>query len=435
MIEELGGGLIAATSGQNLNFFSVYDQPVKKPTVLIPEDNVGSKIQDWGPGNTRPTDWRKKLEKTTTAFPLIVQSAETYFGKGLTYYTEIRTADGIQKDYSPIKDVEDFIEANDLDYVMLERWMDLQLYNNLFCEFLVNKSGNKIVKIVHMESEFCRFGEIENNVIKNVWVSSDWVKNAIPVSVDFLDDYAIGDKSAVWDKIGKKKKFITHNNVPSPGRTLYAAPRHIGLFEEDGFLDYVISVPKLMNMINKNGFILRYHIEIPYDYWSQVYKDWQMKTSEEQKKLRDEKIDEMNEFLSNAENAGKNFYSHFGIHQATGKEISGWKITPLNDPIKKDQFLTSIQEADIQTARAIGFDASLSNISVGNNTMGAGSGSNKRVGMDNAIASSYAKQMVVLRPLWLVGRANGWPSNLKWTFEHEVPTSLNENKDGVKIVS
>jgi hypothetical protein len=434
MIEDLGGGLLVGSSDKGLNIFSVYDDPKLKPTILTPEETIGANIQDWGSGNTRPTDWRKKLEKTTTAFPLIVQSAETYFGKGLQYFREIKTAKGIERDYSLIPDVESFMEANDLDYVMLERWMDLQLYNNLFCEFLVNKKGDKIAKIVHMEAEFCRFGEIKENEILNVQVSSDWSKGLTPVSVDFLDDYAIGNKDAVWRKIGKKKKFITHNNVPSPGRTLYAAPRHIGLFEPNGFLDFAISVPKLMNAINKNGFLLRYHIEIPYDYWTQVYKDWQMKKPEEQQKLRDDKIEEMNLFLSNSENAGKNFYSHFGIHQATGKEIPGWKITSLTDPIKKDQFLTSLQEADIQTARAIGFDASLSNISVGNNTMGAGSGSNKRVGMDNAIASSYAKQMVVLRPLWLVGRANGWPANLKWTFEHEIPTSLNENKDGVKIV-
>jgi hypothetical protein len=148
----------------------------------------------------------------------------------------------------------------------------------------------------------------------------------------------------------------------------------------------------------------------------------------------DEKMNEMNTYLLGSENAGRNFYSHFGIHQATGKEIPGWKITELKDPIKKDQFLTSLQEADMQTARAIGVDVSLANISTQSNSMGAGSGSDKRVGMDNTISASYAEQMIVLKPLRTVGIVNGWPSNVKWTFEHIVPTTLNENKSGTKTV-
>jgi hypothetical protein len=206
------------------------------------------------------------------------------------------------------------------------------------------------------------------------------------------------------------------------------------LFESNGWLDYSLSVPLLMNKINNNGFNLRYHIEIPYDYWEKVYKDWNTKTPAEKRTLQDEKMNEMNTYLLGSENAGRNFYSHFGIHQATGKEIPGWKITELKDPIKKDQFLTSLQEADMQTARAIGVDVSLANISTQSNSMGAGSGSDKRVGMDNTISASYAEQMIVLKPLRTVGIVNGWPSNVKWTFEHIVPTTLNENKSGTKTV-
>jgi hypothetical protein len=415
---------------------SLLEATAKAPIIAYTTpDREGATIQNWGTNNLQPMEQRQKLEKTTTAFPLISKSATTLFGRGITYYREVRTQEGIMKDYSSISEVDEFIQGNDLEIIMLERWMDLKVYNNLFCEFLFNGAGTRIVKLAHQEAEFCRFGEIENNKIKHVLINSNWQSNGQDyVSVPFYDDYYMNVEEAI--KLGKsKKKFVTHNNIPSPGRTLYAVPSHIGLFENQGWLDYSISVPKLMNLINKNGFLLKYHIEIPSNYWSSVYKDWETKTEAKKKELMQEKMDEMDAFLKSTENAGKNFYSHFGIHQATGKEISGWKITELKDPIKKDQFLTSLQESDMQTARAIGVDVSLANISSKSNSMGAGSGSDKRVGMDNTIAASYAEQMIVLKPLKVVGMVNGWPKNLKWTFEYEVPTTLNENKSGTKIVS
>lgn len=405
-----------------------------KPTAKISTPDIqGSVLQNWGTNNLKPTEQRIKLEKTTTAYPLLIKIATTLFGKGPQYYTEIRTKNGVERDYSAIPVIDQFLSANDIELIMLERWMDLKMYNNVFCEFIFNKKGDKIVNISHQEAEFCRFGKIVDNIIQEVLINSNWSdKPSDRTPVPFLDDYSI-NREEVLKK--SKKKFITHNNLPSPGRTLYAVPQHIGLFETNGWLDYSISVPILMNKINSNGFNLRYHIEIPFDYWDKVYKDWNSKTENEKRTLQDQKMDEMNTYLQGFDNVGKNFYSHFGIHQATGKEISGWKITELKDPIKKDQFLTSLQEADMQTARAIGIDISLANISNQSNTMGAGSGSDKRVGMDNTISASYAEQMIVLKPLKTVGIINNWPANVKWSFEHTVPTTLNENKSGIKTVN
>jgi hypothetical protein len=412
---------------------SLAPDAISDPTIKISTPDVqGSVLQNWGNNNLKPTEQRQKLEKTTTAYPLLIKIATTLFGRGPQYYREVRTANGIERDYSPVPEIDVFLANNDIDLIMLERWMDLKVYNNVFCEFIFNIKRTKIVTIAHQEAEFCRFGKIENNEIKEVLVNSNWQdKPNDRTPIPFMDDYSFSR-----DVVLKKyKKFITHNNLPSPGRTLYAVPQHIGLFEPNGWLDYSISVPLLMNKINSNGFNLKYHIEIPYDYWEKIYKDWNSKTPEEKRTLQDQKMDEMNTYLQGNDNAGKNFFSHFGIHQATGKEIAGWKITELKDPIKKDQFLTSLQEADMQTARAIGVDVSLANISNQSNSMGAGSGSDKRVGMANTISASYAEQMIVLKPLRTIGIINQWPDNVKWTFEHIVPTTLNENKSGTNIVS
>jgi hypothetical protein len=148
--------------------------------------------------------------------------------------------------------------------------------------------------------------------------------------------------------------------------------------------------------------------------------------------LIDAKLDEMDQFLKGTDNAGSSFISHFVADQITGKAQDGWKIEPINDPIKKDQFLTSVQEADIQISRAIGMDASLSGIQPAGGKMGAGSGSDKRVGFTNTLNMTYAEQMIILEPLEIVKMYNDWDPNIRFMFEHEIPTTLNENKNGVK---
>jgi hypothetical protein len=104
----------------------------------------------------------------------------------------------------------------------------------------------------------------------------------------------------------------------------------------------------------------------------------------------------------------------------------------LNDNKKKDLYLTSLQEADIQISRAWGIDSSLSNIQPEGSSLGAGSGSDKRVGFDNQINASYADILMVVEPLYFVGKYNGWPSNLKWGFLHDVATTLNQNSTGTE---
>jgi hypothetical protein len=39
---------------------------------------------------------------------------------------------------------------------------------------------------------------------------------------------------------------------------------------------------------------------------------------------------------------------------------------------------------------------------------------------------------IIVEPLKLVGKYNGWPSNLKWGFLHEIPVPLNEDLSGTK---
>jgi hypothetical protein len=395
--------------------------------------DVAKDVQNWDSNNLWPVETRLKIEASTTAFPLIGNMACMMFGKGVRYYREVRSGSEITKDFSPIPIVDQFLQDNNVNYLMLERLMDYKTYGNIFCEFILNKNNtaSKIVNIAHKEAEFTRFGKIDVDTIVNVAYKSDWAKSDTPTEIPFVMRRHLS-KAGIFKVAKSKRKFVAHSCLPSPGRTLYAMPLHAGMLKKNGWLDYANSIPELMNAINKNGMLLRYHIQIPSSYWPALYKDWAILDQDKRDALIDAKLDEMDQFLKGTDNAGSSFISHFVADQITGKAQDGWKIEPINDPIKKDQFLTSVQEADIQISRAIGMDASLSGIQPAGGKMGAGSGSDKRVGFTNTLNMTYAEQMIILEPLEIVKMYNYWDANIRFMFEHEIPTTLNENKNGVK---
>lgn len=394
--------------------------------------DISKDYQPWGEDNMWPVNSRTKLQDSTTAFPLIVKAACLMYGKGLVYYRENREGETITKNWEPIQEVDEFLMNNDIDYLMLERIMDHKTYGNMFCEMILNKKGDKIVNVFHKEAEFTRFGNIKDNKVIDVKYVSDWgskASEAAPIPYCMRRDWNLTYISTTFKS---SKKFVIHSCLPSPGSTLYAKPPHYGLVKKGGWLDYANGVPVLMNAINDNAMLLRFHIQIPVSYWYTIDKNWDNLTDKAKTDLMNKEFTKMEDFLKGSKNVAKNFYTHFAMDPITGKEIPGWKITALDDPIKRDQFLTSCQEADIQTTRALNFDVSLAGIQPEGGKMGGGSGSDKRVAYSNSVSMSYAEAMVILEPLYLIKRINGWDPTLRFAFEYDIPTSLNENKSGLK---
>lgn len=396
--------------------------------------STSGEFQSWGENNDNPTLWRKKIEGSTTAYPLIAKLVSIMFGRGLVYYTETTDSEGnIKRDYSPIAEVDEFCQNNDINFFMLQRMMDYKFCNNIFSEFILNKGMNKIVGVGHLEAEFTRFGKLNENTKKfeGIKYTGDWKKPNEAIDIPFLNRQDLGNEF-IKKTYAKSKKFTFHSYFPSPGRTIYAFPPHGAVFKEKGWLDFANSVPEIMNRINENAMNLKYHIRIPYNYWQSVYADWQMYDEQKRQAIIDTKLKEIEDFLVGTKNAGKSFYSHFATDFVTGKPLAGWEIIELDDKTKKDAYLTSVQEADIQVSRAWNVDTSLANIQPQGGKMGAGSGSDKRTGFDNQVNTSFADIHIITEPLRIVGMYNGWSPNLKWGFIHELPTTLNEDSSGVK---
>lgn len=404
-----------------------------KPTTETYSDVFNGNVVFWGESNDWPTQARLKVEKSTTAYPLIKKLVSIIFGRGFTYYREVKNSDGtITQDFTPIAEIDEFLENNDIETFLTERFYDLFLAGNLFCEFILNNALGKICNINHLEAEFSRFKTPTNNQPLDTFLYSGTWPNpkTTPAEIPFCIK-ANQNTDFIKKSYRSKKKFVTHDHLPSPGRTVYAFPSHGALFRTDGWLDYGNSVPEIMNAINKNAWNIKYHVQIPHDYWEIAYKEYASLDQKAKTSFINARLEEMNTWLSGKGNVGKTFTSHF-LRDANGNKMEGFKIEVIDDKTKKDSYLTSVQESDIQVARAYGVDASLSTIQPAGGKMGAGSGSDKRTGFENQVNTSHLDVKVVTEPLKLVAKYNAWPANLRFGFIHDIPTTLNEDKAGVK---
>lgn len=415
------GAMVTMGDGEN----AAATVPVKP---AYSDELESSDYQPWGPNNDEPKIARLKVEKSSTAFPLIHKRVEMMFGRGLFYYKEKKDENGkLTFEFPEDPEINEFLLNNDANYLMLERMMDYVLLNNCFAEFIKQKSNSKIVRINHLEAEFTRFGAANEKTqeIAKIQYLGDWESGDEPESIDF-----ISRRNKTRDEMLKfKKKFATHSCFPSPGRTLYAKSASAALYRDKGWLDYANSVPEIMNSINNNAMNIKYHIQIPDKYWKSVNKDWDSLDQSKREKFIGDKLDEMDKWLSGKENSHKSFISHFSTDMQ-GKKLSGWEITAIDDKSKKDAYLTSLQEADTHISRSFGIDPSLSGIQAQSSSMGAGSGSDKRVGFQNTISMSHASLYVITEPLRVVQMYNGWDPDIKWGFWHDVPTTLNEDSTG-----
>lgn len=402
------------------------------PTKVIVKDSVNEDSDTyakWGVDNNWPTIARQKVEKSTTAAPLLFKAVSLVYGSGVQYYFEEIKDDKKVKTFKAIDEIDDFIRRNKIGRFMIEQLMDYKYYGNTWSEFILNGGRSKIDCIYHLEAEFTRLAmQSANGQIKNVYYSGKWDEDEKGTPIPLLNP-----RESSNDNIKNtftKNKFAYHTYYPSPGRKYYAMPPHGALYQDKGWLDFSNSVPKMMNSLLENQMVIKYHIQIPYEYWGSMFSDWTTYSPAKKKKKIDEKLTELNEWLTGSKNVGKAFISHFATDPITRKKIAGWEITSIEDKIKKDEWIPSTDAADIQIARAIGTDMSMSGIAPAGGKLGAGSGSDKRTGFQNSVSLSYSEQEIIFETMYLVSQFNGWPSNIKWAFSHVMPTTLDENPTG-----
>lgn len=443
-------------SGKNvfeLNGIPDFSLPIVKSKLKIPEPSRTTEpktllsifsqldIAPWGDDNLAPTQARAKLLKVALAARAMKLRIRTHFGKGLLLYKEVlTTSEKIQK--VPVlahAEFEEFAKRSNLSITQARFCSDWEWYSNIFCEIILSEDAKKITRINRLPAEFCRWQKLNPINFKSefVYFTADWTRINTPDDVQkirALDwDNPIDDLRIYIKKGGKLRKFILPIKMEEMDAIYYDTPYWTSIL--DTYVPIALTIPKVKQALLKNQMVLKFHIKIPFNYWLTKYPNWNNPTDfpdEKKSKIINDTLDEMSKFLSDVENTGKSFISHYGTDPLTGKISDEWKIEPIdnNRMIKDGSYVVDAKAAKEEIISAIGVDNTLLGGLGGSET---GSGSNKREAFNILQAELSMDRMITTKWFDYVKDYNNWDADLKIGYRNiDTSETLNENPTGSK---
>jgi hypothetical protein len=418
-----------------------------KPTKvkLIPPYKTNKKdieFASWGVNNSEPNEMIADIDKVPASTQALNTRVEAIYGFGPYFYTEEQNEDHSitikEILYKNNKDLRAFTKKIRINRFSLEMLNDLEGLGNVFPEFIVSNDYDEIISIRHQEAKYCRWSVMKNGLIEYCGISSEWGTNT-PVTEDnctvvmVADPWMSVDELKEWLKKGKIKKFIWPTSYPSLGKVYYQKPTW-NSSRMAGWTQIAQLIPKAILNALKNAKRLQWHIKIPYEYWDKEYPVSNYVENPDQRKVdMESKMKEVDDFLAGSDNAGKSFYSHYGLDPVTRKEYPGWEFIPLDNNPKFDKEIFATATANAEILFSWGVDPALlgQQSPSGGQSNGAGSGSDKREA-DLILKGNKSKADIITEPIELAIEFNGWGKEdpIKMGFKKIVLTTLDKNPTG-----
>jgi hypothetical protein len=187
----------------------------------------------------------------------------------------------------------------------------------------------------------------------------------------------------------------------------------------------------------ENGYNIRWHIEIPENYFLDYEKYNGATTEEERAALLAEAttkeqafMDDVNRFLAGIANAGRTVWTKFEWDRASGKKYPGIEIKALEYDMK-DESLLKLHDSSLKAAiSSQGIHPTLANIETAGK-LSSGTEIRNAFLMWLIINTPGARKKM-LKPLELVKKVNGWDKNINYAIRDYELTALSSNSAGMQ---
>lgn len=335
-----------------------YNYPYEQDRLRVSDDvfnyqkNLAFKYAPWGISNDFPQEVMEAVIENSITPGIINLKSTLNIAKGIYAYTEI--IEGNKKIKIPIidLDLEQWLEEIEITKYLRSASMDCEYFRNIFTDFIFSRDMKRINGISRIDATNCRTAEDGKSIfVYDTWneVYTNTPKYQIPL----------------FDKNRTQTKFATHEKNFFPGAGKYGVASWIGSLN---WIKMANEVAKFKLSSIKNGFSIKYHIKYPRDYFDMAYPDNKINpetglnyTFKDRKEKESELITQMNQYLSGSRNAGKTFFSKFGIGR-DGKSLPGWEIDVLEDNVKYDAYLDDVNTSTGQIVSAQNVHPSIANI-------------------------------------------------------------------------
>lgn len=391
----------------------------------------------WGSDNKQPYTILEKIRNDETMSSNVWFNINTAYGRGFT----ATNADG-SKIIDP--DIKRFFRRNNFVKFWAEQFTDIKHFFFSVFVIIVDNEGNRIVKIHHKEAVNCRFETCnEMGGVEHVFYA-DWKKHPKEDAIDaipLLDmDDPVGDLMVRLGKeedpkTGKKGKpvedriFAVVSRIPTAGEKYYPFPYYAATFNS-GWYDIKSMIPAAKKAKMKNGMFLRFIVYLHKDYFGKLFSAEKITDPQKQKNRQTLEIENIKNFLSSEENAGKQWVSSY-YHDPNGNEIKMVRIERVDKDREGGDWIEDSEEAANIVCYAMSVHPSLIGSSPGKNKSINGTEARELFTMKQA--TERLTRDIMIQPWYMLNDVNGW--DLEYDIPDLMLSTLDKKTDAQEATS
>lgn len=396
--------------------------------VNVKNDQI--EIAKWGKNNVLPQRREEMICDNNIVGQLIATKRELTLGQGLYAYKEVIEKGKVKREQVLMPDETlEWLEQVEWDDYIEHAGNELYMHKNVFTEFI---KGEHVDRIVGMSLKPCKNiraqKQSEKGIIDNYFYSGSWGKNQRKNS-------AIKIPSFIPNTQSLQTKSILHTGDRLFYDGYYCSPAYWGGKE---WIDTSNKIPKFHQSNLENSYNIKYHIQIPADYFLDTEK---FATADDKQKIlliseaesaEEIFINDLNKFLGGAKNVGKALITKYEIYKAYDfeKVYPGIKIEAIKGDNQGDSLLKLFDKSNEANISAQGIHPILASIQ----TQGKlSSGSDIRNALLLYLATKAPlPRRILLKPLNYVKRINNWDTSIKFGFQDSLITKLDDNPNGIE---
>ena len=357
------------------------------------------------------------------------------------------------------KELQEFIENNDLMRTYLEMAGDMSLMSQCFCELQLNQRqldsegrpvptsqwNPKIVGIKPRSVFTTRLERMDSQYrINYAYLSNQWLDSTQTLTeadrriaaVPYLAaDTAVADlnrhvREARQQRVSRKNRptrfILSPRDIGGP---YYADAMWHSIFAGSIF-EYAFTIIDDRLTRKRNSNIIGRVIYIHQEYLTKLFNQQGENKTKTMAQIQQAVFSDINTWLSNPDNAGQALISSV-FTGMDGKEHKAWEIveieTKANTQAQAEK--TELQEISSIIFFAMGLDSNLIGNTPGDASSSGGTDLRERFLVKQIQFAPM--QQLMLRPLEVISRFNDWDSHLVWQIDREVLTTLDNSKTGV----
>lgn len=398
-----------------------------EPDALASYGDSSKEWAIWGADNDYPQKVVDKVSQDPTSMGAMDFKIRAHYGGGpVLYKIEIRKEKEviIPQKLTDYPEIADFFFDNDIENFLQGIITDFEWWNRYHVEYITNGAKNKILGVYWKRCIRTRKKKRNESTgrMEGFYLSGDW---PTPKDGRYVFIPAFDRKQPF-----ARNKSIYEHKLLSVDKDYYILP---AWHSKMAWLEVAHKIPKWINANIENAVNLKYHIEIPEQYFEDLYPEHHYGTLPEcleaRKKAEEDLKDEIIAALTGVENVAKTFFTKFATDE-NGNVLPGWKINILDNPVQDDAWLKADQVAAGKIVTADGVPASLANVIISNTEKGSGSDIREQFNFYNSL-KTVIPQQTTTEWFEFVKRFNKWDPELHLGFRKIFIDTINNNKSGV----